>query len=112
MRGQDLARKIAEEAEWGARGSNVYSRQALVGYNLMVVQVMTAMLAVPTGEDEKTFIISAVLALAFTLAAYAFSGGIKNAAFTGSSRSDGGALVDRGRSGGAVAASLCRARVW
>lgn len=43
--GRDLAREIAEETEWGAWGSNIFSRQALVGYNLMVVQVTTAMLA-------------------------------------------------------------------
>lgn len=45
LNGQDLARIVQEEAGWGAETS-VFSKETLVGYMLMVVQVMTAILAV------------------------------------------------------------------
>lgn len=44
--GQDLARIIQEDGGWGTSGTSVFSRETLVGYELMVVQVISALLAV------------------------------------------------------------------
>lgn len=44
--GVDLVRIIGEETAWGAQANNVFARETLSGYTLMVVQVMTAVLGV------------------------------------------------------------------
>ncbi|WP_251179006.1 ABC transporter permease [Adlercreutzia agrestimuris] len=44
--GQVLAERIAKETSWGASEHVIFSRQTLSGYGLLVVQVITAVLAV------------------------------------------------------------------
>lgn len=44
--GRDLTQLIDDETSWGASAHTLFSRQTLAGYSLLVVQVITAMLAV------------------------------------------------------------------
>lgn len=58
--GQDLTERIGEDTDWGATASVLFSRQSLAGYNLMAVQVITAVLAV---FSLLMFVVALVLCL-------------------------------------------------
>lgn len=46
LNGQDLAGIIHEEVDWGTSETSGFAKETLVGYALMVVQIVTALLAV------------------------------------------------------------------